>query len=257
MSAAARALIAFPFGLIFGSFMTVVVTRVPAKESLLRPRSRCPACGAQVRNRDNIPVLSWLLLRGRCRDCGERIPAMYPLLELATGLLVAAGAARFDDLAIILIVCPLLAMLPGIALIDLRHKIIPNRLMYPSLIGFPVAIVIATLLGAPFDLVGMVVGFLAYGGGLLLVALVSGGMGMGDVKLAAVIGLVLGALGLEYVAVAAAAAIVIGGVAGVAALAMGRGRKSAIPFGPAIAAGAVVAVFFGQAIADWYAGRLS
>ena len=191
-----RALIALPFGLVLGSFMTVVVARVPAGESLVRPRSRCPHCGTPIAPRDNLPVVSWLLLRGRCRHCSEPISAGYPLLEAATGVLVAAGAARFSDLGAAIVVPAMLSMMPAVALIDLRHRIIPNRLMYPSLIAFPVAIVLARLLGSDLDPVKGLIGMLAYGGGLLLVAFVSRGMGMGDVKLTALLGLVLGIAGL-------------------------------------------------------------
>jgi leader peptidase (prepilin peptidase)/N-methyltransferase len=124
--------------------------------------------------------------------------------------------------------------------------------MYPSLIAFPVYLVVAHLVGAPVDLVRMVLGFLVYGGGLFVVALVSRGMGMGDVKLAALIGLVLGSIGLGLVGVAAGAAILVGGLAAVVALVRGVGRKGAMPFGPALAAGTVIAAFWGPQIADWY-----
>jgi leader peptidase (prepilin peptidase) / N-methyltransferase len=129
--------------------------------------------------------------------------------------------------------------------------------MYPALIAFPVYLVVANLAGAPVDLMRMVIGALAYGGGLLVIALIApGGMGMGDVKLCALIGAVLGSVSLGNVAVAAGAAIAIGGIAGVAALIGGRGRKAKMPFGPAIAAGAVVAAFWGERIANWYLGRI-
>jgi leader peptidase (prepilin peptidase)/N-methyltransferase len=181
---------------------------------------------------------------------------MYPTIEAVTALLVAAGAASFGDLGAAIMVPAMLSLMPALALIDLRHKIIPNRLMYPSLIGFPVVIVLARLLGSELDPVRGLIGLGAYGGGLLIVALLSGGIGMGDVKLAAVIGLVLGALGLRFVAVAAAAGVLFGGLAAIGALIAGRGRKSAIPFGPSITAGAVVAVFAGERIASWYLGTV-
>jgi len=247
-----RAIVAFPFGLAIGSFMTVVAARVPAGESIVRPRSRCPRCGAEIEVRDNVPVVGWLLLRGRCRSCGERISVMYPLLELGTALLISGAFYVYPSLWIAVAVGALLALMPAIATIDIERRIIPNRLMYPALIVFPVYLVIAWLAGAPVDPARMAIGFVAYGGGLLLVALVSGGMGMGDVKLAGVIGIVLGALGLRYVGVAAAAAIVLGGLGAIVALLVGAGRKSAIPFGPYLAAGAVVSAFFAEPIADWY-----
>jgi leader peptidase (prepilin peptidase)/N-methyltransferase len=247
-----RAIIAFPFGLAIGSFMTVVAARVPAGESVVRPRSKCPSCGPEIATRDNVPVLGWLLLRGRCRSCGARIGVVYPLLELTTALLISGSFLAVDDLWVALAVAALLALMPAVAAIDIEHRIIPNRVMYPALVAFPVYLLIAWLAGAPVDLARMAIGFLAYGGGLFVIALISGGMGMGDVKLAALIGLVLGALGLRYVGVAAAAAIVLGGVGAIVALVLGRDRKSAIPFGPYLAAGAVVGAFWGDPIASWY-----
>jgi len=150
------------------------------------------------------------------------------------------------------LVALLLSMMPAIVIIDIRHRIIPNRLMYPTLVGFTLYVVVGWMLGAPLDPTRAAIGLLAFGGGLLVVAMVSRGMGMGDVKLAAVLGVAFGAIGLGDVGVAAAAAVVLGGLGGLVALAMGRGRKSAIPFGPYLAAGAVVAAFWGPQLAHWY-----
>ncbi len=249
-----RALIALPFGLAIGSFMTVVVARVPEGQSVLRPRSRCPRCGTELRNRDNVPVVSWLLLGGRCRTCGERISVMYPVLELSTALLVVGAAATYDRPWIAVMVALFLALMPAITWIDIERRIIPNRITYPAFLGFAAYVVIAWLFDGGTDPVRGLVGALLYGGGLFLVALVSRGMGMGDVKLALVIGVVLGAIGLRYVGVAAAGAVLFGGIGGIVALAMGRNRKAMIPFGPYMAAGAVVAAFWGERIADWYLG---
>lgn len=247
-----RAIVAFPFGLAIGSFMTVVAARVPAGESVVRPRSKCPSCGAEIATRDNVPILGWVSLRGLCRNCGARIGLVYPLLEIGTALLVSGAFLTFESVWVAVAVAALLALMPAIAAIDIAHRIIPNRIMYPALVAFPLYLVAAWLADAPVDLLRMAIGFAAYGGGLLLVALVSGGMGMGDVKLAGLIGVVLGALGLRYVGVAAAAAIVLGGLGAIVALVLGSGRKSAIPFGPYLAAGAVVAAFFAEPIANWY-----
>jgi leader peptidase (prepilin peptidase)/N-methyltransferase len=252
MDAWIRALVALPFGLGVGSFMTVVVARMPAGESVVRPRSRCPSCGAEIGSRDNVPVVSWVLLRGRCRMCGARISPMYPLLELATTVLVVAAAIRYEDVWVAVMVAALLAIMPAIAVIDIRHRIIPNRLMYPSLVAFPLYVLVARLFGAEVEPARAAIGLVAYGGCLFILALISRGMGMGDVKLAAVVGVVLGSLGLRFVGVAAASAIVFGGLGGVVALLAGKGRKSAIPFGPYIAAGAVAAAFWGEPIADRY-----
>lgn len=249
-----RIVVALPFGMAVGSFLTVVIHRMPVGGSLVHPRSSCPSCGTEIANRDNVPVLSWLFLRGRCRTCGAPISAVYPLTELATGALFVATALAFDDPWIVVALCAFLALMPAVAAIDIAHHIIPNRLMYPALLAFPPLLLVARLAGAPVDLVGAAIGFVAYGGGLLLVALISRGMGMGDVKLAGVIGVVLGALGLRYVGVAAGAAIVLGGVGGLAALLLGRSRKDAIPFGPFMAAGATLAVFLGDRLAATYLG---
>jgi leader peptidase (prepilin peptidase) / N-methyltransferase len=246
------AIVAFPFGLALGSFMTVVTERVPAGTSVVSPRSRCPRCGTEIANRDNIPVLSWVLLRGRCRSCLARISPRYPLLELSSAILFSGAFLVYDDLWVAIAVAFLLVLMPAIAAIDVEHRIIPNRLMYPALIAFPVYLAIAKVFGAPVDLVRMVAGFALYGGALFLIAIVSRGMGMGDVKLASLIGLVLGSIGLGYVGVAAGAAIVLGALGAIGALLLGRGRKAAIPFGPYLAAGAVVSAFWGREIADWY-----
>jgi leader peptidase (prepilin peptidase)/N-methyltransferase len=235
--------------------MTVVVDRVPKGESVVAPRSRCPSCGAGIVARDNVPVISWLLLRGRCRACGEPISSVYPAIEVSTAACVVGAAARFDRLWVGVVMAALLGMMPALSVIDIRVRIIPNRLMYPSLVAFPVLILAGWVAHGGTDPVRALVGGLLFGGGLLLVALVSRGMGMGDVKLAAVIGLVMGSVGLRYVGVAAGAAVVLGGVGAVAALLLGRGRKSAIPFGPYLAAGAVVSAFLGEPLSSWYLHR--
>jgi leader peptidase (prepilin peptidase)/N-methyltransferase len=254
---AVRLIVAVPFGLVFGSFLTVAIHRLPARESLVRPRSRCPSCGSQIRSVDNVPVVSWVLLRGRCHACGARISAIYPLTELATAGLFVGAALTFDDPWVAVLMAPFLGLLAAIALIDARHRIIPNALTYPSLIIAPVYLVVARLAGAAVDLGDAAVGFLAYGGGLLLIALIAPrGMGMGDVKLAALVGVVLGALGVRYVAVAAGVGILVGGVAAIVALLAGRSRKSGLPYGPSLALGAAIAAFAGSQIADAYARLL-
>jgi leader peptidase (prepilin peptidase)/N-methyltransferase len=250
---AIRLVVVIPFGLIFGSFLTVVIERLPAGESLIAPRSRCPSCGVQLRNVDNVPVVSWLLLRGRCHSCGTRISILYPLIELSVAGLFAGVAVAYENPWVIGLLAPFLGVLLAITVIDWRHKIIPNRIMYPA---FPIAagyLVIARLAGAPIDLVDALIGCLAYGGGLLIVALLAPrGMGMGDVKLAGFVGLVLGALGLQYVWVAAGAGILAGGVAAVVALVAGAGRKTGLPYGPWIALGAAIASFWGRDLANAY-----
>jgi len=241
------------FGLAVGSFFTVAVARLPKKESLVAPRSKCTSCDAEILARDNVPVVSWVVLGGRCRSCGERISVMYPILELATAGLFVASALIYGSVWVAVMMALFLGMMPAIALIDWRHRIIPNKLMYPSLVGFPVYLLIARLFGAPVDLVGALLGLLIYGGSLLVIAvIVPAGMGMGDVKLVGVIGLVLGSLGLRYVGVAAGVGILLGGIGAIVAFAAGRGRKATIPFGPFLAAGAVVAGLWGHRLAEGY-----
>lgn len=240
-------------GLAFGSFLTVVVHRVPKGDSVVSPRSRCPSCGSQLRNVDNIPVVSWLLLRGRCRSCGARISPVYPLTELATGVLFVAAALALERVWMAAIMAPFLGLMVALSAIDVPHRIIPNRLVYPAFAIFAAAIVVADVAGAGPDAPRAALGMLVYGGALLVVALVSPrGMGMGDVKLAGLIGLVLGSLGLRFVAVGAGVGIVLGGVGAIVALIAGASRKQALPFGPFLAAGAAVAALFGEQLASAY-----
>lgn len=253
-----RIAVFLPVGLVFGSFLTVLIHRVPAGESVLRPRSRCPSCGTPLRAVDNVPVVSWLALRGRCHSCRARIPAVYPLTELATGALFVAVALRYEDWWVAAMLAPFTGVLVALAVIDVRTKKLPNRILYPSIVAAAVYLVVARLFGGEVDLVDAAIGFLAYGGGLLIVALVAPrGMGMGDVKLVAFVGLVLGAVALESVAVAAGLGIAFGGVAAIVALLRGAGRKHALPFGPFLAAGAIAAVFVGPEIADLYLDLLT
>ena len=253
-----RIAIALPLGLVFGSFLTVAIHRVPAQESLLRPRSRCPSCGTPLRNVDTIPVVSWLMLRGRCHACGERIPAVYPLMELATGGLFVAVALVYNDPWQAILLAPFCGMLVALSVIDIQVKRLPNRLVYPSVLIAAPYIVVADLAGGHLDAIRAGIGFLAYGVGLLIVALIAPkGMGMGDVKLAGLIGLVLGSIGLGLVAVAAGVGILLGGVGAIVALLSGAGRKAKVPYGPFMAGGALVAVFVGQQIANAYLDLIS
>jgi len=235
-------------GVVLGSFLNVVAYRLPRGESLSHPRSRCPGCETPIRPYDNVPILSWLLLRGRCRTCGISISARYPLVEAATGalcaLVVVAEGADEDallGLALVLLLVP-------VALIDLDHRIIPNKLMLVGAVVAP-AILLAT---APDDLLEHALAALAAGGFFLLAALAyPRGMGMGDVKLAAVLGLFLG----RAVGPAIFVALVAGTLVGAAVIARKgarEGRKTAVPFGPFLALGGVVALFAGDAIVDWY-----
>jgi leader peptidase (prepilin peptidase) / N-methyltransferase len=248
-----RAVVFAVFGLLVGSFLTVVTHRIPRRETIVTGRSRCPSCGATIRARDNVPVISFLLLRGRCRSCRVRISPVYPLTELATGVLAAGAALRYRSLYVAALVAAFLAVLLVLALIDARYHVLPNRIVYPAVLAFGAAIVAGDIADGGVDLVRAALGFGAFGGGLLLIAILSPrGMGMGDVKLGFLIGLVLGSLALSFVAVAAGVAILAGGVAALVALAAGKTRKSAIPFGPFLALGGATAAFVGPQVAHAY-----
>ena len=245
-------------GLLFGSFLTVVIHRVPREESIVAPRSRCPRCGAELRARDNVPVVSYLLLRGRCRACGERISPEYPLTEAATAALFAATGAVVRPLFAAILVAPFLGLMLAIALIDARWQIVPNRIMYPAFLLYVVLVVSGHVAGQGVDAVRGGIGVLVYAGPIFILSLaVPSGMGMGDAKLAALIGLVLGSLGLGYVAVAAFAGLVGGGVGGIGAMVfLGYGRKQHIPFGPFLAGGAACAALAAPRLIDLYLSLL-
>jgi leader peptidase (prepilin peptidase)/N-methyltransferase len=235
-------------GAIVGSFLNVVAYRLPRHESLLAPASHCPKCDTPVRPYDNIPVLSWLLLRGHCRTCGDSISIRYPLVEALTGALcVGAVLAHHTAASIALSVMLILLLVPA-ALIDLEYRIIPNKI---TALGAVLALAIGLALDPAGEPERLIAGAAA-GGFLLLAALAyPGGMGMGDVKLAAVMGLFLG----KAVAPAILIALLTGVLLGVVVIARKgsrEGRKTAIPFGPFLALGGLVAVFAGQPMIDLY-----
>jgi leader peptidase (prepilin peptidase)/N-methyltransferase len=235
-------------GLIVGSFLNVVVYRLPRGESLMHPRSRCPSCGTQLRAVDNVPVISWLALRGRCHHCGAPVSARYPLVELATGVLYAAVVATQDDAVRIVLGLLLVAALVPITLIDLDHRIIPNRITGLAAIAALIAI---AALDTDF-LVEAAIAAVA-GGGFFFVAaiLYPRGMGMGDVKLAGVLGLYLGRAVAPAILIALIAGVVLG-AAIIARKGAVEGRKTAVPFGPFLALGGMVAFFVGDELVDTY-----
>jgi leader peptidase (prepilin peptidase)/N-methyltransferase len=245
------------FGLCVGSFLNVVIHRVPKRESVVRPRSRCPACGAQIADRDNVPVVSWLLLHGRCRSCEEPIPARYPLVELATAALFAAAAVRFGATWQLPAFCIFFASLLAVSVIDLDLFIIPNRVIYPTLfVTAPLLAVAAAAEGSWGQLRDAAIGG-AVGFGVLLLIHVAmpRGMGFGDVRLAGVIGMMLGWLGLRYLFLGLFLAFLLAAVIGVVLIAARlRTRKDAVPFGPFLASGAVLAALWGHAILRAYRG---
>lgn len=235
-------------GLSIGSFLSVVAYRLPRGESVIGGRSACPCCGSRIAGYDNIPVVSWLLLRGRCRSCGEAISPRYPLIEAATAALFVGVAVHFwDDPELVALGWLFAATLAAVTLTDLEHRIIPNRVLAASSVGWA-AVAIPF---APDTVVESLISAAAAGGFLFVVALAyPKGMGMGDVKLVAVMGLYLG----SSVAVGLLAGLLAGSVVGAAMIArQGAGaRKRAIPFGPFLALGAVIALFAGAEIVNWY-----
>lgn len=243
-------------GLAVGSFLNVVIHRVPRDESLVRPGSHCPRCGHAIRRRHNIPVLGWLLLRGRCADCSAPISARYPLVEAGTAALFVAVAARFGWSWELPAYLYLAAIAIALAMIDLDVLRLPDKIVLPSysvalLLLVPAmifdhgwgaatrALIAAAVVWVFFEIVGRF------------------GMGGGDIKLAPLLGFYLGWLGWSSVAVGLFAAFLLGGVAGAAMMAVrSAGLKSRIPFGPFLLGGALLAVFAAAPIADWYRGLI-
>jgi leader peptidase (prepilin peptidase)/N-methyltransferase len=235
-------------GALFGSFLNVVTFRLPRRESLVKPRSHCTDCGAPVRPYDNVPILSWLLLRGHCRDCSARISPRYPLVEAATALLCAGAVIAHSGAAAIALSVTLVLILVPAALIDLEHRIIPNRL---TATGALLALGLGTALD-PSGEPGRLIAGAAAGGFLLAAALAyPGGMGMGDVKLAGVMGLFLGAAVAPALLIALLSGVLLG-AAIIARKGASAGRKTAVPFGPFLALGGIVAIFLGQPIVHLY-----
>lgn len=230
------------FGALIGSFLNVVIYRVPRKESISFPPSHCPECDMNIKPYDNIPVISWLLLRGKCRACGAPISARYPAVEALTAALFGLAAWQFGFTLVLPAALVFLAILVAVSFIDLEHQIIPNKIILP---GMPIALGLVLLQGAGPALTG-VAGFLIGGGLLLLVAMINpAGMGAGDVKMAAFMGVFLG----YYVLIALLVAFILGAVIGLILIATGiRTRKEPVPFGPFLALGSLAALFAGAQI---------
>lgn len=250
--------VAFLFGLVVGSFDNVAIYRIPEKRSLWAPRSFCPHCGTTIAWYDNIPLLSFFLLRRRCRHCGELISWRYPLVELVSGLLFAAVFARvgFRWTAELLPYLFMVTVLIIVSAIDIRLQIIPNKVMYPAI---PVALAamgaVSLARGDYRILVDSLIGAAVIAVPWGLAALIyPRGFGMGDAKLAAFTGAILG---WRAEVVGFFVGVALGALAGIALMLAGKkGRKSRIPFGPFLAAGALVALFWGQKIWDFYTGLM-
>jgi leader peptidase (prepilin peptidase)/N-methyltransferase len=242
--------LAFVFGAIFGSFANVLIYRLPRGESVILPASRCPRCGRRLLWWENVPILSFLALRGRCRTCAAGISPRYLLVELVVAGLFAYSVWRHGlswDAAATAVFGLLLVV---IFFIDLEHKIIPDRITFP---GIAIGLALSGLLGGPWAVAEAAAAGLGAGAVLLLIAVASrGGMGGGDVKLAAMMGAFLG---WPLIAVGLFVGVVVGGVAAIVLLASGlKGRKDHIPFGPALASGGFVAMEWGQYLLRWYLG---
>jgi leader peptidase (prepilin peptidase)/N-methyltransferase len=234
-------------GLLIGSFLNVVIARVPERRSLWRPGSSCPACGAAIAWFDNVPILSFVALRGRCRACATAIPWRYPIVEAVTAVLFAAAAVTFGATLDAVVAAALLAALVALTVIDLERQILPDVITLPGIVAGVLASVVTGRVSWSTSLLGVVVG-----GGLFLVIILAsgGGMGAGDMKLAAMLGAFLG---WQVVLVSILIAVVGGGVLAVGVMASGRrGRKDPIPFGPFLAAGGAASLFYGETMVQWY-----
>jgi leader peptidase (prepilin peptidase) / N-methyltransferase len=244
-------------GLAIGSFLNVVIWRVPRKVSVVRPPSHCPSCETPLRPWDNIPVVAWLTLRGKCRYCGTPISVRYPLVELGCGVLFVAVAARFGwswELPAYLV---LTAALLAISLIDLEHFIVPDRITGPLTVSALALLGLAAAAnGDGGRFVRSFLGGLAFFAFLLLLNLLyPRGMGMGDVKLSFSLGLFLGWLGWGQVFLGGFLAFLLGALVGVALIATGvKGRKDFVPFGPFLALGTMITILWGSPILRWYTG---
>lgn len=252
-------IIALILGLLIGSFLNVCIYRVPREKSIVSPPSSCPACGSAIRPWDNIPLISYLLLLGKCRKCGEKISLRYPAVELINGLLYAAVWFHFGPGWELPFLFAFVSAMLVITFIDLDFQIIPDVITLPGMIiGLAAAqFIIPDPLPDPnskFQLLGFVnsiIGLLAGGVFFYLVALLSrGGMGGGDVKMMAMVGAFTGWKGVFLTTLVGSFS---GSLVGIALMVFkGKGRKSKIPFGPFLALGSLVTLFFGSRIYHWY-----
>jgi len=250
---AAVAAVAGILGLLVGSFLNVVIWRVPRGESIVTPPSHCPSCDTPIRPYDNIPVVSWLLLRGKCRSCGAHISARYPFVEALTGVLFVLMGVRFGLDWALPPYLVLVAFLVALSFIDLDTKTLPRKLIYlNALIGAPL-LVLAALVNDDADkiwraAVGAAIAFAFF---LLLHLISPRSMGFGDVRLSGLLGLYLGWLSVLHVPLGLFLGFIFGAVVGIALMVFGSaGRKTAVPFGPFLAAGTIVAILLGQPLID-------
>ena len=234
------------FGLTIGSFLNVVIYRVPLRMSVVWPRSRCPSCGAGIPARDNVPVVSYLLLRGRCRNCKARISPRYPLVEALTGLLFGLAAHEFGFSLALVSALILIAVLVTLGGIDLEHRLLPNVIVGPAtVVGFALSV-----LGDPSRWLVYLVSVVGVTAGLFGLALAyPGGMGMGDVKMGGMLGAFLG----PYAALAVFFGALLGALVGGLLVATGKiQHRSALPFGVFLAVAGVLTLFLGPGFWGWY-----
>jgi leader peptidase (prepilin peptidase)/N-methyltransferase len=247
------------FGLLIGSFANVVIYRVPEGRSIVRPPSGCPACGSRVRTRDNIPVISWLVLRGRCRDCHAPISLRYPAVEALVGALFVGVGLRFGISWTGVGEAALAAGLVVLAFIDLEHLLLPKKIVYATLTVVAVVFVAGAATGTQWHplLVAAISAVVPWALFFVINFVSPRAMGFGDVRLALLIGFGLGWLGAGYAFLGFIVASVLGSVVGVTMIALGKaGRRTPIPFGTFLAAGAVVAVLAGAPVVNWYAAQI-
>lgn len=234
-------------GLVIGSFLNVVIVRVPEHRSLMHPRSACPRCSAQLSWYDNIPVLSFLVLRGRCRTCAEPISWRYPAVEVITAVALVLAYLAFGPTTDFVVASVLLTALIAITAIDLQHLLIPDVITLPGILLGLVANVATGRISWRESVVGIVLGAALF---LTIILVSRGGMGGGDLKLGAMLGAFLGWKALLF---GLFVAVILGGVLGIVLLVSGlRGRKDAVPFGPFLAIGGAVALFWGERVFDWW-----
>jgi leader peptidase (prepilin peptidase)/N-methyltransferase len=245
------------FGLLIGSFLNVVIWRLPRGESIVSPPSHCPSCDAEIAPYDNIPIVSWIVLRGRCRHCGAGISIRYPLVEAASAGLWVAMALRFGATWELPAYLVLVSALLALSLIDFDTFLLPNKIVYPLTVALVALLGLAAILddhGA--DFVRALLGGLAAFGFFLVVHLIAPrGMGFGDVKLSFSLGVALGWISWGSVFVGLFLGFLLGAVVGVLLIATKlRSRRDHVPFGPFLAAGTVLGILFGQALLDLYLG---